>query len=191
MSKRVVMLLISIQLIFLINLVKSIDEKKFNYTLFTEDDSHGHDRLRTLYSKSSSKGGIYTKPFLDNNITGTGFYLKDAAYRALCETLNCATTCCEGMIQVLSCGIPENCQKYQNYVDTQRMIGIVIGCVIGILFLIYCIAHVYKDGNHKARSGFASLLIFAIVCLPITIIYLICCRKKRNNNGNQPQAVEQ
>ena len=76
------------------------------------------------YSVTQPKPRIlrYAKPFeMDNSLTGTGFELKDTAYRALCLLIPCQTGCCEGPIMEMQCGKAENCMEYQKYLDLRTL----------------------------------------------------------------------
>jgi hypothetical protein len=80
----------------------------------------------------------YTNPhWTDNDVTGTGFKLKDSAYLSLCKLLNCTTGCCMGSINQMRCGSKVQCDfiYYQTSFFKNYFINyIFLHCLLLIVF---------------------------------------------------------
>ncbi len=111
------------------------------------EDKYNH-RGSTLnylyYIINHAENKLYYSPDFEetNNITGTGYKLRDIAYRATCSVLNCASGCCVNNLNNIQCGIKSKCERFQNHVDfwniaTPIFISMGVGVVI-FIFGILC-----------------------------------------------------
>jgi hypothetical protein len=174
--------------IFLIimNSIISIDKINLhssNITIINDFDENSENHLRSLAyytSRTYSKKILYTKPYKDNNITGTGSLLKDVVYRDSCQLLMCNTACCEGDINSMVCGIPENCKTYKDYSNLQAILGYTLGIGGGLLFFIIGIAVRSKKGDCGERVCFGLIVLVCIIFSPFILIYFLikCCIQK-------------
>lgn len=145
-------------------------ERQYNFT------SPYATNTRDLYTTTTknSKTIVYSKSFdLDNNITGTGNKLEDIAYNSVCEGLQCQSGCCEGIINSMTCGSPDNCKKYYAYKRMIKIITIVF-VIAGALFFFWVMSCCQsKKGDCKGKACDGLLVVIFLIFLPIIIIYLI------------------
>lgn len=181
-----------ILLIGVMNSIFSFEKIKHyssNITLINNIEDKQENQLRSLrvYTSSSySKKILYTKQYMDNNITGTGSLLKDVVYRDSCLLLMCNTACCEGDINSMICGLPENCKTYKDYVNTQAILGYTLGIGGAVLFFIIGVAARSKKGDCGERICFGFVVLLCVIFSPfILIFYLIkCCVQKCISNDS-------
>ena len=174
-------------LLFSITCFSNIKSSDVNNSVADNSNSNRYIAKRTTSSYRSSVA--YSKHFItDNSITGTGNKLKDITYNSLCNTLKCTTGCCEGILNIMYCGVPENCVKYRDY---ERFVTIMVYFSVawGVLLIISIWGSKYCD---KSCTPFFSYMLI-ILCLPLSLIICICwcikskidCTKSESNPENK------
>lgn len=114
----------------LLSLVKNELQKIDNPEKLNRVTNRKENKWTPYYSAA------YSTP---NNMTGTGNYLKDIAYRESCLTLDCETNCCIGPINDLKCGNQKDCDEFAAYIRKMKIITYIVFAVIGlIIVLIIC-----------------------------------------------------
>jgi hypothetical protein len=175
MVKKLIACVITFTMLLCIS-TREINATFSNFTFIEESDEEGDGHLRSLRysSTSTSRKILYTKPYKDNNVTGTGSKLKDVAYRVSCRDLLCKTECCDGDINAMVCGTPENCKIYTDYVNLQLILGYTLGIGGGIIAFILGIASKSKKGSCGDRLCYGLTVVICIIFSPIILIFWIC-----------------
>jgi hypothetical protein len=117
---------------------------------------------------------------INNNITGTGNLLKDEAYRSVCTMLNCLY-CCQGDINLMSCGTERACRRH----GRSNTLYYAIIIPLSILFApLGAFTRRRRDPNSECDKCVIIYfkILFAVIIFPYGI-YLIChrcgcCKKK-------------
>jgi len=116
----------------------------------------------------------------ENEITGTGNFLKDIAYQSSCLNLNC-TYCCEGEINNITCASRVVCKKYKIEIINKRkpkLIVIIISICIIYLVIPLCrliIFFIDKKSNKKIYDTLSKIFVVytGIFLPPFGIFYLL------------------
>lgn len=124
---------------------------------------------------------FYTKLFeLNNNITGTGNILKDVVYRQICISLNCASGCCIGNINSMTCGLTNDCLKYADYL---KKLTIVLSLFLPLALIFIVALTLSCEGKKTIRQItvnafylFAKIIFFPV---PLSVLLIRCIRAKR------------
>jgi hypothetical protein len=165
------MKLILISLTFFLSIVS----KEISINPSDEDGLRNLQQYKSRYSKTI----YYSTAFIHNNITGSGNLLKDDAYRAVCLASNC--TCCSGDINFMTCALPEDCEKWDNYVKSWRIAIITVIVFFSVFgFILGIVRGCNKSYTFCEAFGFAILIILIIVFAPIVVIVMFiksCCNK--------------
>lgn len=140
---------------------------------------------RNLSYYSSGKYSLYyERPFEDNSITGSGYFLKDKVYNSQCELLKCQF-CCFGPLNKQKCGEQLQCKQFNDYVNTYR---IVIACVSSFSFVFFIFLAICCGGYNKRNCGESIKLGFyaigTIIFLPFVLLWLLI--KHLTNKKNKP-----
>jgi len=121
---------------------------------------------------------------IENNITGTGNKLKDVAYRALCFTLKCPSTCCDGPIDHLKCADEGTCNMYKEAALKLRSVKIILlvltpYLLLAILFGFKKFMEIKYPEKYKGWKRIFKIY-FGIIFPPYGICLLINLIQKKN-----------
>jgi hypothetical protein len=149
---------------FIINLINYVDS--------SSNINNSNKELRNLITYV--KNMYYNPPFPKfNNITGTGNLIRDKAYKAICLSLNCASGCCNGDINAMTCGSDEECIEYNNY---YRILVIIITSIMVPVFsflIILVIVNLCERQNTCCESLIVTFFIIGmIIVFPISLLIL-------------------
>ncbi len=125
-------------------------------------------------SRSNGRNSIYyNKPFdISNNITGTGNKLRDVAYSSSCFLLKCATSCCEGPLRDIKCGIQKNCDEYLAHIKFWQVFGVVMTVLFVVIFVACCCCTTCSKSSGRKRGVARSKVIAQPVREYVYFIYV-------------------
>jgi hypothetical protein len=159
------------------------------YCTESSDDDVKH--FRSLYT--SKRNIYYSPPFSKvNNITGTGNMFKDNAYRAICMSLNCVSSCCNENINIMVCGQPDECLEYNDYGKAWKIAIIV---TLSVLIPFGVILGIVQNCNNKRETCYGTIFLALavmglIIFFPIVlIVMLVRCIINRDNKPNKNAKV--
>lgn len=132
-----------------------------------------------------SLGSIYYElQYPLNNLTGTGDRLKDVPYKVQCKILACASGCCVGEIDNMSCGPAADCAIYLDALETNTLIIAV--CVAVVFLIIFAILFITFKKIYKFSISASTCL--ALGCMTIflipCVIWFVCKERKNVTSDN-------
>jgi hypothetical protein len=140
----------------------------------------------------SSNSSSYKANEDENSITGTGFLLKDVAYRSKCIELSCLTGCCKGSLSNMKCGSQEFCDDLLYDVKLSKIIYMGFS-IIGISILIIIFIGLLLRKNNPYLSlilNRMALSILAIVTFPLSIFICLIVSKSYKEEEERRKGIK-